>query len=403
MQSFSVHEITRYIHELFDADDILSDVRVRGEVSNLTKAASGHWYFTLKDAKSQLRCVMFRSAARFVRLDVKVGAEIVVLGRVSVYEARGEYQLYADAIEALGGVGDLHQQFEALKARLDAEGLFDPVRKQPPPPFPGRIGIVTSPDAAAYQDILNVLSRRYPLAEVMLSPTIVQGADAPAAIVKALARLYARDDIDVIIIARGGGSIEDLWCFNDETLARAIAASPLPVISGIGHEIDFTIADFVADLRAPTPSAAAELATPNRDELLLDLDRTRAALNAGLSAATLEAQRALHGMTRALGFHTPMRSVHMAGQSLAGFADRLERAAVANRERLQERLAAQLKALEAANPEQILSRGFALVSDESGAIVRSAAQVQGDQRLQVRFHRDQINVRVEQQWTESKN
>ncbi len=396
MQSFSVQEITRYIHELFDADDILADVRVRGEVSNLTKASSGHWYFTLKDAKSQLRCVMFRSAAQFVRLDVKVGDEIVVLGRVSVYEARGEYQLYADAIEALGGVGDLHQQFEALKAKLDAEGLFDSAKKRPPPPFPGRIGIVTSPDAAAYQDILNVLSRRFPLAEVILSPSIVQGADAPAAIVAALARLHARDDIDVIIVARGGGSIEDLWCFNDETVARTIAASRRPVISGIGHEIDFTIADFVADLRAPTPSAAAELATPNQEELLLDLDRARATLNAGLSAATQEAQRALQGLARALGSNTPLRTVHSAGERLVSLAGRMERASYSSRERLGERLAAQLKALEAANPEQILARGYALVRDESGQIVRSAAQVQEDQRLQVRFHQDQINVRVEQ-------
>ena len=225
MQTFSVQEITRYIHELFDADDILVDVRVRGEISNLTKASSGHWYFTLKDAKSQLRCVMFRSAAQFVQLDVKVGDEIVVPGRVSVYDARGEYQLYASTIEAVSGVGDLHQQFEALKAKLDAEGLFDPANKLSLPPFPRRIGIVTSPAAAAYQDILNVLSRRFPLAEVILSPTVVQGADAPREIVAALARLYARNNIDVIIVARGGGSLEDLWCFNDETVARTIAAS----------------------------------------------------------------------------------------------------------------------------------------------------------------------------------
>lgn len=396
MQSFSVQELTRYIHELFDADDTLADLRVRGEISNLTKAASGHWYFTLKDAKSQLRCVMFRSAAQFVRLDVKVGAEIVALGRVSVYEARGEYQLYVNAIEALGGVGDLHQQFEALKAKLNAEGLFDPAKKLPPPLFPRRIGIVTSSGAAAYQDILNVLSRRFPLAEVILSPTIVQGAEAPAAIVAALARLYARDDIDVIIVARGGGSIEDLWCFNDETVARTIAASRKPVISGIGHEIDFTIADFVADLRAPTPSAAAELATPNQDELLLDLDRSRATLNARLSARLQEARHATQGIRRALGSNTPLRSVHAAQERLAGQAERMERAAVSSLERLQARLAAQLNALEAANPEQILARGYAVVSDESGEIVRSAAQVQEDQRLQLRFHRDQINVRVEQ-------
>ena len=395
MQSYSVQELTRYIHELFDADANLADLRVRGEISNLTKAASGHWYFTLKDAKSQLRCVMFRSAAQYVRLDVKVGAEIVVVGRVSVYEARGEYQLYVNAIEALGGVGDLHQQFEALKAKLNAEGLFDPAKKQAPPPFPRRIGLVTSPDAAAYQDILNVLSRRFPLADLMLSPTIVQGAEAPAAIVAALARLYARDDIDVILVARGGGSIEDLWCFNDETVARTIAASRKPVISGIGHEIDFTIADFVADLRAPTPSAAAELATPNQEELLLDLDRARATLNARLSATLQEWRQASQGMARALGSNTPLRSVHAAQERLAGQADRMERAAMSSLERLQARLAAQLKALEAANPEQILARGYAVVSDESGEIVRSAAQVQDDQRLQLRFHRDQINVRVE--------
>ena len=396
MQTFSVQEITRYIHELFDADDILADVRVRGEVSNLTKAPSGHWYFTLKDAKSQLRCVMFRSAAQFVRLDVKVGDEIVVPGRVSVYDARGEYQLYASAIEAVSGVGDLHQQFEALKAKLDAEGLFDPANKLSLPPFPRRIGIVTSPAAAAYQDILNVLSRRFPLAEVILSPTVVQGADAPREIVAALARLYARNNIDVIIVARGGGSLEDLWCFNDESVARTIAASHLPIISGIGHEIDFTIADFVADLRAPTPSAAAELATPNQDDLLLDLDRTRAAMNTQLSAVLLDTKRALQGTLRALRFNTPLRSIHSAQERLVSLGDRTERAASSSLERLQERFAARLMALEAANPDQILARGYALVSDETGDIVRSAAQVHGDQRLKVRFHKDQISVRVEQ-------
>lgn len=395
MQTFSVQEITRYIHELFDADDILADLRVRGEVSNLTKASSGHWYFTLKDAKAQLRCVMFRSAAQFLRMDVKVGDEIIVLGRVSVYEARGEYQLYASAIEAVGGVGDLHQQFEALKAKLDAEGLFDAAKKQALPPFPRRIGIVTSPDAAAYQDILNVLSRRFPLAEVMLSPTLVQGADAPREIVAALRRLYARGDINLIIVARGGGSIEDLWCFNDESVARAIAASSIPIISGIGHEIDFTIADFVADLRAPTPSAAAEMATPNQDELLLDLDRARATMTAQLSAILHDRRRSLLGITRALRYNAPLRSVLAAQERQVDLRGRIERAASSRLARLHERLAAQLNALESANPDQILARGYALVSDESGEIVRSAAQVYDEQRLQVRFHKDQISVRVE--------
>ncbi len=396
MQTFSVRELTRYIHDLFDADAVLAELRVRGEISNLTKAASGHWYFTLKDARSQLRCVMFRSAAQYVRLNVKVGDEIVVRGRVSVYDARGEYQLYASAIEALGGVGDLHQQFEALKAKLDAEGLFDTAKKQPPPFFPRRIGILSSPDAAAFQDILNVLRRRFPLAEVLLSPSLVQGADAPAAIVAALARLYARADIDVIIVARGGGSIEDLWCFNDENVARTIAASSKPIISGIGHETDFTIADFVADLRAPTPSAAAELATPNQDELLLDLDRARTALNAQLSATVQEAQRALQATSRALAANTPLRSIHSEQDRLVSLAQRMERAAAFKHERLHDRLDSQMKALEAANPQRILARGYAIVRDESGELVRSASQTRAHQRLQLRFYQDQINVRVEQ-------
>ena len=192
MQTFSVHEITRYIHDLFDADDILADVWVRGEVSNLTKARSGHWYFTIKDATAQMRCVMFRGAARTVRADVDTGDEILVHGRVSVYDARGEYQLYADQIEAVGSLGDLHLQFEALKAKLDTEGLFDPARKRPIPTFPKRIGIVTSPSAAAWHDMQNVLRRRFPIVELILSPTLVQGAEAPRQIVAALAKLNRR-------------------------------------------------------------------------------------------------------------------------------------------------------------------------------------------------------------------
>lgn len=396
MRTFSVRELTRYIHDLFDADDNLAELRVRGEISNLTKAASGHWYFTLKDARSQLRCVMFRSAALNVRQNIKVGDEVVVLGRVSVYDARGEYQLYAHAIEALGAVGDLHQQFEALKTKLDAEGLFDPAKKLAPPPFPRQIGIVTSPDAAAYQDILQVLGRRFPLAQVRLSPTLVQGAEAAAGIVAALARLDARHDIDVIIVARGGGSIEDLWCFNDEAVARAIAACRKPVISGIGHETDFSIADFVADLRAPTPSAAAEIATPNQDDLLLDLDRAQSALKAQLNARLQEAQLNLGALTRTLRANTPLQAVQAAQGRLLSVAKRMERAKSSSFERWQERLAAQMKALDAASPEHILARGYALVSDESGAIVRAAAQVRHGQRLQVRFRQDHIKVRVEE-------
>ena len=395
MQTFSVGEITGYIHELFDADSVLTDVWVQGEVSNLTVARSGHWYFTIKDAEAQLRCVMFRGAARRVRIDVAAGDEILVHGRVSVYEARGEYQLYADAIEAVGGIGDLHRQFEALKAKLDGEGLFEAERKQPIPAFPARIGVVSSPTAAAWHDMQNVLRRRFPLVEVILSPTLVQGADAPPQIVRALERLNWRSDIDTIIVARGGGSLEDLWCFNDEDVARAVAYSRIPVISGVGHEIDFTIVDFVADLRAPTPSAAAELATPNRDDLLLDLDRLRAGLTGLLGASLGERERDLERLQSALRFVTPGKVISAARRDVLERQKRLSRAAGTKLERLRDRLTSATKALKAASPDQILARGYALVSDESGALIREAAQVSKNQRLNVQLSRDQIRVRVD--------
>ncbi len=395
MQTFSVSEISGYIHALFDADSRLADIWLRGEVSNLTKARSGHWYFTIKDAAAQLRCVMFRGAARMVRIDVQAGDEILAHGRVSVYEARGEYQLYVDAIEAVGGIGDLHRQFEALKAKLAAEGLFEPARKQAIPAFPARIGVVSSPTAAAWQDIQQVLRRRFPLAQVILSPTLVQGAEAPPQIIGALARLNRRRDIDTIIIARGGGSLEDLWCFNDERLARAVASSRIPVISGIGHEIDFTMVDFAADLRAPTPSAAAELATPNRDDLLLDLDRLRAGVSSVFGASLAENARELERLQGRLRFVSPGKRVALAQRDLAGERRRLARAAALRLERLREQLASSEKALRFASPDHILARGYALVTDDDGALIRQAAQVSKNQRLRVQLSRDHIRVRVD--------
>lgn len=395
MGTFSVREVTQYIHELFDADSVLSDLRVRGEVSNLTKAASGHWYFSIKDAKAQLRCVMFRGRAQYVRLDVKAGDEIIVQGRISVYDARGEYQLYAESIEAVGGVGDLHAQFEALKAKLDAEGLFDADRKRDVPAFPRRIGIVTSPTAAAYQDMLNVFRRRFPMLEIILSPTLVQGAEAPRQIVAALEGLGSADELDIVIVARGGGSLEDLWCFNDEAVARAIAACGVPVISGIGHEIDFTIADFVADLRAPTPSAAAELATPNRDDLLLDLDRMDQTLNGAFGGSLREKHGELRQSQGRLGYVSPARTIEQLRAQLASLRRLLRGSAFGRLERLGDRLQANARLLDGADPRRILARGYAIVSDEAGTVVRSAREVQQNQRLGVRFHEDQIKVRVE--------
>ncbi len=395
MQTFSVRDITEYIKDLFDADRNLGSVWVQGEVSRLTRARSGHWYFTIKDAQAQLSCVMFRSAASRVSIDVSPGAEILVHGKIGVYVARGEYQLVTDMIEAVGGIGDLHRQYEELKRKLAEAGLFDQARKRAIPTFPARIGVVTSPTAAAWHDIQTVLSRRMPLLDVILSPTLVQGTEAPAQIVAALRRLY-RSDVDVILLARGGGSLEDLWCFNNELVARTVAASPIPIISGVGHEIDFTIVDFVADLRAPTPSAAAELATPNRDDLLQDIDRLRMRLAQQFDESLGLRSRELANRQRQLRWLTPSRRIEADSRVLLELRQRQIRAAATFLTHLQERLASRERALNAANPAHILGRGYALVIDERGDIIRRAAQVSAGQRLDIRLAEDKIKVKVDE-------
>ena len=265
MPVYSVSQITRYLKESLEADSLLNDLWLRGEVSNLTRSAAGHYYFTLKDATSQVRCVMFRPAYGGEHL--AEGAAVIAHGRVSIYEVRGDLQLIADLAQP-EGVGELHLELERLKMKLEAEGLFQVSRKRPLPEFPKRIGVATSPTGAVWHDIQNVLRRRYPLVELAFAPTPVQGDTAAAGIVDAFDAFNAEDDLDLVILARGGGSLEDLWPFNEEAVARAIYASRAPVISAVGHETDYTIADMVADCRAPTPSAAAELAAPDMDELM---------------------------------------------------------------------------------------------------------------------------------------
>jgi len=258
---FTVTALSNYLRELLETDEILRDVWVRGEISNFSQPRSGHLYFTLKDSEAQLRCVMWKSQTFGLRFTPKDGQSVAAHGAMSFYPAGGQVQLYIDEMQPVGE-GQLYQEFLRLKARLEAEGLFAAELKRPLPQFPRHIGVVTSPSGAALQDILNTLRRRLPLVRVTLAPTPVQGAEAPAGIVAALQSLNSLPDLDLIILARGGGSIEDLWPFNDASVAYAIRASRVPVISGVGHETDFTIADFAADLRAPTPTAAAELATP---------------------------------------------------------------------------------------------------------------------------------------------
>jgi exodeoxyribonuclease VII large subunit len=381
---FTVSQLTGHIRRLFEDDATLRDVWVEGEVSTFTRASSGHCYFTLKDAGAEIRCVMWRNAAQAQRRLPQHGERVLAHGNVSVYEARGAYQLYVDAVQA-AGVGDLHRQFELLKAKLEAEGLFDPGRKRPLPAWPRRIGVVTSPTAAALRDILNVLGRRYPLIEVLLSPTLVQGEAAPAQIVAAIQALDARDDVDLVIVARGGGSLEDLWAFNDERVARAIVACRHPVICGVGHETDFSIADLSADVRAPTPSAAAELAVPDRAELAALV----AALAARLSevmGGKIEARRAaLAGHARALRHLSPqarLRSARQQVDDLTSAATAQVRHGLALR---RERLAGLAARLESLGPMATLARGYAIVRRaETGRLVNSISQVSPGDHLSVR-------------------
>ena len=258
---WSVTELTRYLRQVLESDSALQDVWVQGEISNFSRPSSGHLYFTLKDAGSSLRCVVWKTDALRLRMSLQDGMEVEAHGAISIYEVGGQYQLYVNLIKPVGE-GALYQEFLRLKAILEAEGLFDPSRKRPLPEIPRRIGLITSPTGAALRDMLNTLRRRLPLAEVILAPSPVQGEDAPSRLVAALQNLNDNVHPDVILMARGGGSIEDLWAFNDERVVRAVAKSQSPVISGVGHETDFTLTDFAADLRAPTPTAAAELATP---------------------------------------------------------------------------------------------------------------------------------------------
>ncbi|MCY4024116.1 MAG: exodeoxyribonuclease VII large subunit [Anaerolineaceae bacterium] len=393
--AWTVAEITARIRLLLEGDVELQDVAVSGEISNLTQARSGHWYFTLKDASASLRCVMWRSAAARQRFVPQEGDAVQALGHIGVYEPRGEYQLYATVLRPMG-VGDLYARFEALKAALEAEGLFDPERKRALPAFPRVIGVVTSPQAAAFQDVCNVLRRRFPLAQVWLSPAAVQGLEAPAQLRAALARLNAEEKVDVILLIRGGGSIEDLWAFNDEALARAIVASPLPVVSGVGHETDFTIADFVADLRAPTPSAAAELVAPDVAELDQTIRLARARLAELQRGRLARLQGRLDSGRRNLALLSPQRELATQRQRLDDLELRLQRSWAGAQGRLAARLAEARASLGAADPQAILQRGYAILTQAGdGKRVTGVNEAQVGDALLAQLRDGDLPLRVE--------
>jgi exodeoxyribonuclease VII large subunit len=380
--TWTVGELTRYIRELFEIDYRLQDLQVVGELSNLKRARSGHLYFTLKDDQAQLKCVMWRSQAERLPFQPADGDAVTARGRVSVYEAGGVYQLYADEL-APAGRGDLAAAFEQLKRQLEAEGLFAAEHKQPLPRFPRRIGIVTSADAAALRDILNVLKRRCPFVSVLIAPTLVQGNEAPPQIVRALEWLDGRRDVDTIILARGGGSIEDLWAFNDERVARAIYEARHPIVSGVGHETDFTIADFVADVRASTPSTAAEQAVPDAAELRSQVAGMQERLSGHVRSKIEERRWRVQSLLRNLRHLGPQAQLAGNRQQLDTLAGRLEQALWRRLERARNRVGMAEARLSSVGPRATLARGYAIVRREDGRVVRRIEQVSAGHRLSV--------------------
>lgn len=395
LPSLSVTELTRYLRNLLDSDEVLSDLWVQGEISNLSRPSSGHVYFTLKDSGAALKCVIWRSTALRIRFGLQTGLAVEAHGAISIYERDGQYQLYVDAIRP-AGEGLLFQEFIRLKERLEAEGLFDPERKRELPSRPEKIGIVTSPTGAALQDMLNTLRARYPLAEVILSPCAVQGDGAPGEIVAALGRLTRQAQPDVILLARGGGSLEDLWAFNDERVVRAIAASPVPVITGVGHETDFTLADFVSDARAPTPTGAAVMATPDRADLASELYSLQTRLGSAMLVSVSNHWQNLDTLRQRLERTSPERKILSDRQVTDDLQQRGLRAVRHILALQRARLDGARSRLVALNPSAILQRGYALVQRQDGQIARSAREIQPGEDLSIRMRDGRLSTRVEQ-------
>ena len=390
--TLTVAELNEYLRMQMDGDPVLSNLFVRGELSNCKMYASGHFYFTVKDTESQLSGVMFRSYATRLGFVPKDGMKVILHGRISVYPTRGQYQIYADDMVA-DGAGSLALQFEQLKRRLEAEGLFDPARKKPIPRIPKRIGVITSPSGAAIHDIMNILSRRFPSAEAVLFPSLVQGEGAAEQMMAGLSFFQMSEMVDVIILGRGGGSAEDLWAFNDEELARAVANCTIPVISAVGHESDFTICDFVADLRAPTPSAAAELAVPDRKELLYALENRVQRLHRLMEERVSRQRKSLQLLTSGI-LANPARMLDSQKMYVADLDRRLGLAgsqAVRQKRSDYAEICAKLASL---NPLAVLSRGYATVRVGEKTVIAAEQIAQGD-RLSIRFSDGEITAVAE--------
>lgn len=389
----SVSQLNEYIRGKLDVDPLLNQIAVHGEISNYKMYPSGHHYFSLKDESSVLKCVMFKGNAMRLRFRPENGMKVIAMGKVSVFPRDGAYQLYCSAL-AMDGVGDLYAAFEALKKKLAAEGLFDPAHKQPLPRFPGTIGIITSSAGAAVHDMLRILNKRYPLAQVKLLPVRVQGAEAPGEIAAAIGYANHYQLADLLIVGRGGGSIEDLWAFNDERVAYAIYESRIPIISAVGHEPDVTISDYVADLRAATPSNAAELAVPDMDALLQNLDAMSGSMAAALARQLKSARQRLDMLANRPSMQKPTGYLEQKGKALELLKNRLVSAQTQQLARERHRYVASVSKLDAMSPLKVLTRGYAFAQTEDGTVLKSVEQVEPGQQIAVSLSNGRLSATV---------
>lgn len=378
----SVSALNGYIKSMMERDDFLSSVAIYGEISNFKRNISGHLYFSLKDEGAAVSAVMFKSAASRLSFMPSDGMKVRIYGRVSLYEKTGQYQVYVETMRA-DGVGELARAYEALKRKLEAEGLFASERKKPLPSMPKRIGIVTSPTGAAIRDMINVTGRRYPLADIVIFPAAVQGADAPLELRTGIEYFNAMMNVDVIIIGRGGGSIEDLWGFNDEALVRAVAASRIPVISAVGHETDFTLCDFAADRRAPTPSAAAEIAVPDVAAIGEYLVRVRARIDTAVGTGINKRREDVFNFEKIVLLNSPIEKLKRSRLKMENYSTRID-ASIQRRLSVSKREIGELSAkLYGMNPLSVLSRGFGAIENAEGKIISSAASLSVGENVKI--------------------
>lgn len=393
MEPITVSQVNEYVKMLIDSDGVLSAISVSGEISNFKRNISGHIYFSMKDPGGLIRCVMFARDAYRLTFSPKDGDKVVASGRVSVYPRDGVYQLYVSSI-VTSGLGELYAEFERVKKKLGDAGLFDKSRKKPIPAFPKTVGIVTSGTGAALRDMKNVLGRRWPAAEIVFCPAVVQGASAPRSIIDAIDRIENETKADVLIIGRGGGSFEDLSCFNDETLALRVAACKIPVISAVGHETDFVITDFVADLRAPTPSAAAELAVPDRAEMLLRIERLTRGIFGNLKYFIDLKSARIEEIAAKPALSSPGRMLDVYEENLDSLTSRIYYAYKNFVDLSMGRLSSLDASIRALSPLATLSRGYAIIKDESGAAVTSAGALRAGERISLKMSDGEVPANV---------